>query len=128
MEQNEIPFNKINKFLSNHSFVIEDLRFRGKITVKYELTGIRNLRRIGEWTEHIGYTLYLESADSKLLEFLIINIFSNMGGNETEYKTADTELFFITNGADLALRNFLKYWGITNYVICTKIVNNIREN
>ena len=69
MKTIDFPIEKLNEFLNDHSFVIQNpfgdgLNQEINVTVKIKLTGVKPMIRIGEWKDFIEYTLFLEDIDS----------------------------------------------------------------
>ena len=64
----DFPIERINEFLSDHSFVVtkplgEGVEVDGYLTVKVKLTGIKPMISVGDWKNFIEYTLTLEEID-----------------------------------------------------------------
>ena len=128
----DFPLERLNEFLKDHSFVIQDpfgdgLNLKMNLTVKVQLTGVKPMISIGEWKDFIEYTLFLEDIDSKFGRGLYGHQFASLKTNDYKILNTDTTFYLTTVKVNDVLRNFLKYWGIDNYVTCTRIVNNIAE-
>ena len=125
------PLERINEFLKDHSFEIENpfgdgLNTKINLTVKVKLTGIKPMISIGEWRDFIEYTIFLEDIDSPFSKELLKIRFR--GSNDYNISNTDTTFYLITSKVNEVLRNFLKYWNVDNLVTCTRIVDNIKES
>jgi len=126
------PIERLNEFLKNHLFVIQNpfgdgLNKEINLTVKVQITGVKPMISIGEWKDFIEYTLFLEDIDSNFGRGLFDNLFAMLKTNDYKLLNTDTTFYLTTVQVNDVLYNFLKYWGIDNYVTCTRIVNNIKK-
>ena len=126
----DFPIERLNKFLKDHSFVIQDpfgdgLNDKMNLTVKVQLTGVKPMISVGEWKDFIEYTLFLEDIDSQFGRGLFGHQFAALKTNDYKLSNTDTTFYLTTVKVNDVLRNFLKYWGIDKYVTCTRIVNNV---
>ena len=69
----DFPIERINEFLSDHSFVVtkplgEGVEVDGYLTVKVKLTGIKPMISVGDWKNFIEYTQSILSEDTKVEE------------------------------------------------------------
>ena len=74
----DFPIERINEFLSDHSFVVtkplgEHIEVDGNLTVKIKLTGIKPMISVGEWNNFIEYTLILEEVNDNHLQSILGN-------------------------------------------------------
>lgn len=125
------PLERINKFLKDHSFVIENpfgegLNTKINLTVKVKLTGIKPMISFGDWKDFIEYTIFLEDSDSPFSKELLKMKFK--GTNDYKISNTDTTFYLISVKVDETLRNFLKFWDVNNPVTCTRIVDNFKES
>jgi hypothetical protein len=65
----DFPIERLNEFLKDHSFVVQNPFGDGlnediNVTVKVKLTGVRPMISLGDWADFIEYTLFLEDIDS----------------------------------------------------------------
>lgn len=127
MEKNDLPIKRLNEFLENYLFDVEFI-LESKLSVKVQITGIKQMISGGDWKDLIQYTIFLEKSNSELLTEVLNFKFKNIGTNEYDISTTDTTFYQITNKVGNLLNDFLKYWSIDNRVICTKIVNNLNKN
>lgn len=127
MEKNDLPIKRLNEFLENYLFDVEFI-LESKLSVKAQITGIKQMISGGDWKDLIQYTIFLEKSNSELLTEVLNFKFENIGTNEYDISTTDTTFYQITNKVGNLLNDFLKYWSIDNRVICTKIVNNLNKN
>lgn len=127
MEKNDLPIKRLNEFLENYLFDVEFI-LESKLSVKAQITGIKQMISGGDWKDLIQYTIFLEKSNSELLTEVLNFKFKNIGTNEYDISTTDTTFYQITNKVGNLLNDFLKYWSIDNRVICTKIVNNLNKN
>lgn len=126
----DFPLERLNEFLKDHSFVIQDpfgdgLNEKMNLTVKVQLTGVKPMISIGEWKDFIEYTLFLEDIDSRFGRSLFGHQFAALKTNDYKLSNTDTTFYLTTVKVNDVLRNFLKYWGIDKYVTCTRVVNNV---
>ena len=64
------PIEHLNRFLSNHSFVVDRpfgdiFNETNNVTVKLKITGLKPMISVGEWKDFIEYTLFLEDIESE---------------------------------------------------------------
>jgi hypothetical protein len=117
---------RLNKFFNNHTFTLSSPYYNEEnIEVKVKLTGTREMKTIGEWSDVIEFTLYLEKADkvsSKILE----NYFEGWGGNEVSIDSSnnDARFFQLIILVSSTLRGMLYHFNLENYVVCTKVIKN----
>ena len=125
----DFPIERINEFLKDHSFVLNDVfgthSLKGDVTVKIKLTGIKPMISFGEWKNYIEYTLILEEVDDQHLKTIFGYVFAAAKTDEYVVSNTDTKFYTMTTQVNKLLREFLAYWGIDNYVTCTKIIDKI---
>jgi len=126
----DFPIERINEFLSNHSFVVtkplgEGIEIDGHLTVKVKLTGIKPMISVGDWKDFIEYTLTLEEIDDFHLKSIFGYMFASLKTQDYVISNTDTRFYTITSQVNGLLRNFLKYWDIDNYVTCTRIIDKV---
>ena len=103
---------RLNKFFNNHTFTLSSPYYNEEnIEVKVKLTGTREMKTIGEWSDVIEFTLYLEKADkvsSKILE----NYFEGWGGNEVSIDSSnnDARFFQLIILVSSTLRGIYRYY------------------
>lgn len=127
MEKNDLPIKRLNEFLENYLFDVEYI-LESELSVKVQITGIKQMISGGDWKDLIQYTIFLEKSNMEVVTKFLNIIFENIGTNEYDISTTDTTFYQITNKVGNLLNDFLKYWSIDNRVICTKIVNNLNKN
>lgn len=130
MNQIDFPIEKINHFLKNHSFEIQSpfgsgMNYPVTLTVKVELTGIKPMISVGEWTDFVEYTLFLEDVNTDFARKLLDAQFESLKTNDYKITNTDTTFYLITSNISTMLRTFLKYFEVDNHVTCTRIVNNL---
>jgi hypothetical protein len=130
MNQIDFPIEKINHFLKNHSFEIQSpfgsgMNYPVTLTVKVELTGIKPMISVGEWTDFVEYTLFLEDVNTDFARKLLNTQFEVLKTNDYKIVNTDTTFYLITSNISTMLRTFLKYFEVDNHVTCTRIVNNL---
>lgn len=134
MEQLELPIERLNKFLSQHEFKVEDPMgdsFPSDVfaNVKVQLTGTKQMIRIGDKMTFITYTLSIH--DSNPMMNALTNILMD-GKKERVMDNQDLTFYILSNRVSSQIEKFLEYWGFNNPVVCTKVVNetskNINEN
>jgi hypothetical protein len=133
MNQIDFPIEKINHFLKNHSFEIQSPFGSGMnhpvtLTVKVELTGIKPMISVGEWTDFVEYTLFLEDVNTDFARKLLNAQFEVLKTNDYKIVNTDTTFYLITSNISTMLRTFLKYFEVDNHVTCTRIVNNLSKS
>ncbi len=126
----DFPIERLNEFFKDHSFVIQNpfgdgLNEEMNLTVKVQLTGVKPMISIGEWKDFIEYTLFLEDIDSNFGRGVYGYQFAALKTHDYKLSNTDTTFYLTTVKVNDILRNFLKYWGIDNYVTCTRIVNKV---
>lgn len=126
----DFPIERLNEFFRDHSFEIQNpfgdgLNDEINVTVKVQLTGIKPMISVGEWKDFIEYTLFLEDIDSDFGRGIFGYQFASLKTHDYKISNTDTTFYLTTVKVNDILRNFLKYWGIDNYVTCTRIVNNV---
>jgi len=126
----DFPIERLNEFFRDHSFEIQNpfgdgLNEEINVTVKVQLTGIKPMISVGEWKDFIEYTLFLEDIDSDFGRGIFGYQFASLKTHDYKISNTDTTFYLTTVKVNDMLRNFLKYWGMDNYVTCTRIVNNV---
>lgn len=126
----DFPIERLNEFLRDHSFIVQDpfgdgMNEKMNLTVKVQLTGVKPMISFGEWKDFIEYTLYLEDIDSTFGRGLFGYQFAALKTHDYKLSNTDTSFYLTTAKVNDMLRNFLKYWGMDNYVTCTRVVNNV---
>lgn len=125
----DFPIERLNEFLSNHEFVIANPfglpNDKSTLEVKIKLTGMKPMISIGEWKNFIEYTLILENTEDAHLRQMLGYVFASLKTHEYIIANTDTKFYSLTSQVNELLRKFLKYWGIDNYVTCTKIIDKV---
>jgi hypothetical protein len=126
----DFPIERLNEFFRDHSFEIQNpfgdgLNEEINVTVKVQLTGVKPMISVGEWKDFIEYTLFLEDIDSDFGRGIFGYQFAALKTHDYKLSNTDTTFYLTTVKVNDMLRNFLKYWGIDNYVTCTRIVNKV---
>jgi hypothetical protein len=122
----DFPIERINEFLSDHSFVVtnplgENIEVDGYLTVKIKLTGIKPMISVGEWNNFIEYTLILEEVNDNHLQSILGYMFASVKTHDYVISNTDTKFYLLTTQVNQLLRNFLTYFGITR--IIDKVTN-----
>lgn len=128
----DFPIERLNEFFRDHSFEIQNpfgdgLNEEINVTVKVQLTGLKPMISVGEWKDFIEYTLFLEDIDSEFGRGIFGYQFAALKTHDHKLSNTDTTFYLTTVKVNDMLRNFLKYWGIDNYVTCTRVVNHVVE-
>jgi hypothetical protein len=126
----DFPIERINEFLSDHSFVVtnplgENIEVDGYLTVKIKLTGIKPMISVGEWNNFIEYTLILEEVNDNHLQSILGYMFASVKTHDYVISNTDTKFYLLTTQVNQLLRNFLTYFGINDYVTCTRIIDKV---
>ena len=126
----DFPLERLNEFLKDHSFVIQNpfgdgMNEKMNLTVKVQITGVKPMISVGEWKDFIEYTLFLENIDSNFGRGLFGYQFAALKTNDYKLSNTDTTFYLTTVKVNDLLREFFSYWSIDNYVTCTRVVNNI---
>lgn len=126
----DFPIERINEFLSDHSFVVtnplgENIEVDGYLTVKIKLTGIKPMISVGEWNNFIEYTLILEEVNDNHLKSILGYMFASVKTHDYVISNTDTKFYLLTTQVNQLLRNFLTYFGINDYVTCTRIIDKV---
>ena len=125
----DFPIERLNEFLSNHEFVIANPfglpNDKSTLEVKIKLTGMKPMISIGEWKNFIEYTLILEKVDDEHLRQILGYVFAAAKTHDYVISNTDTKFYSLTSQVNELLRKFLKYWGIDNYVTCTRIIDKV---
>jgi len=126
----DFPIERLNEFLRDHSFIVQDpfgdgMNEKMNLTVKVQLTGVKPMISVGEWKDFIEYTLSLEDIDSNFGRGLFGHQFAALKTHDYKLSNTDTTFYLVTAKVNDMLRNFLKYWGMDNYVTCTRVINNV---
>lgn len=126
----DFPIERINEFLSDHSFVVtnplgENIEVDGYLTVKIKLTGIKPMISVGEWNNFIEYTLILEEVNDNHLQSILGYMFASVKTHDYAISNTDTKFYLLTTQVNQLLRNFLTYFGINDYVTCTRIIDKV---
>jgi hypothetical protein len=126
----DFPIERINEFLRDHSFVVtnplgENIEVDGYLTVKIKLTGIKPMISVGEWNNFIEYTLILEEVNDNHLQSILGYMFASVKTHDYVISNTDTKFYLLTTQVNQLLRNFLTYFGINDYVTCTRIIDKV---
>ena len=130
MEELELPIKRLNEFLSQHEFKVNDPL--GEVAprdmyavVKVQLTGTKEMYRAGDKMTFITYTTFIQPSSPMMntLTGLLMR-----GHNEIELDNQDLTFYILNNRVSDQLQRFLLYWGIENPVICTKVINETSDN
>jgi hypothetical protein len=125
MEELKLPLERLNKFLSKHEFKVEDPM--GDIAheelyaiVKVQLTGTKEMTRIGDKMTFITYTTIIQNSGR------MMNTLTDMlmrGEKEKVVSNEDLTFYILNNRISEQLQRLLLYFGIENPVICTKMID-----
>ena len=126
----ELQIERLNKFLSQHEFVVEDPMgesFPPDVfaNVKVLVTGTKKMIRMGDETIYVTYTLFIQ--DSNPMMNALTNILMD-GNKEKVIVNQDLTFYILSNRVTSQLENFLQYWGLNNPAVCTKVVNETSKN
>jgi hypothetical protein len=130
MEELDLPIERLNKFLDEHIFKVEDPVGETAprdmyAVVKVQLTGTKEMYRAGDKMTYITYTTFIQPSSP------MMNTLTNMlmdGKKEKVIDNQDMTFYILNNRISDQLQRFLLYWGIENPVICTKVVNETSDN
>ena len=130
MEQLELSIERLNKFLSQHEFKVEDPmgeHFPSDVfaNVKVYLTGTKEMYRGGDKTTYITYTTSIQPSSPMMNT--VTNVLMN-GKKEKVVSNEDLTFYILNNRVSSQLEKFLLYWGIENSVKCTKVIDQTSEN
>jgi hypothetical protein len=130
MEELKLPIERLNKFLSQHDFIVEhpmgdNFPQDAFANVKVQITGTKKMIRMGDEMIYVTYTLFIQ--DSNPMMNAITNILMN-DKKEKVVSNEDLTFYILTNRVTEQLEKFLLYWGVTNSVMCTKVVNETSKN
>ena len=127
----DFPIERLNEFLSNHEFVIANPfglpNDKSTLEVKIKLTGMKPMISIGEWKNFIEYTLILENTEDAHLRQMLGYVFASLKTHDYIISNTDTKFYSLTSQVNELLRKFLNYWGIDNYVTCTRIIDKVTD-
>jgi hypothetical protein len=130
MEDLNLPIERLNNFLSQHEFKVDDPL--GDVApremyavVKVELTGTKEMYRAGDKMTFITYTTFIQPS-SPMMNTLTDLLMK--GHKELELDNQDLTFYVLNNRISDQLQRFLLYWGIENPVICTKVINETNNN
>lgn len=120
--------DRINKFLEDKTFRVPDPFRLGSdilpIDVKIKLEGNKEYIRVGEYENHIEYTIYVVGPEENKKD---INQFLFFNQKSLPINTSSNTLPFARYYIDSLLKNFLKYFGVEDDVICTEIINDMEN-
>ena len=130
MEELDLPIERLNKFLDEHIFKVEDPVGETAprdmyAVVKVQLTGTKEMYRAGDKMTYITYTTFIQPSSP------MMNTLTNIlmdGKKEKVIDNQDMTFYILNNRISDQLQRFLLYWGIENPVICTKVVNETSDN
>lgn len=130
MEELELPIKRLNEFLSQHEFKVDDPVGETAprdmyAVVKVQLTGTKEMYRAGDKMTYITYTTFIQPSSP------MMNTLTNIlmdGKKEKVIDNQDMTFYILNNRISDQLQRFLLYWGIENPVICTKVVNETSDN
>lgn len=130
MEELELPIKRLNEFLSQHEFKVDDPVGETAprdmyAVVKVQLTGTKEMYRAGDKMTYITYTTFIQPSSP------MMNTLTNIlmdGKKEKVIDNQDMTFYILNNRISDQLQRFLLYWGIENPVICTKVINETSDN
>jgi hypothetical protein len=130
MDELQLPIERLNNFLSQHEFRVEDplgdVAPREMYAIaKVQLTGTKEMYRAGDKMTFITYTTIIQNSGQMMntLTDLLMR-----GHKELELDNQDLTFYVLNNRISDQLQRFLLYWGIENPVICTKVINETNDN
>jgi hypothetical protein len=126
---NKKLINTINKYLNKETFDVPIFMGVPDITIssKIELTGEKQLITVGEWKNYITYTMYILKDDNDIVKLVSQIIGNNRELNVTTSYSNNT-IFNFSNFLNNNLKSLFDYFGVDDYPILTKIINeNISE-
>jgi hypothetical protein len=130
MEELELPIARLNNFLSEYTFKVDDPL--GDVApremyavVKVELTGTKEMYRAGDKMTFITYTTFIQPS-SPMMNTLTGLLMRDQ--KELELDNQDLTFYVLNNRISDQLQRFLLYWGVENPVICTKVINETSDN
>jgi hypothetical protein len=80
---------------------------------------------VGEWNNFIEYTLILEEVNDNHLQSILGYMFASVKTHDYVISNTDTKFYLLTTQVNQLLRNFLTYFGINDYVTCTRIIDKV---
>jgi hypothetical protein len=120
----DFPIDRINKFLSEHTFNISLLGMVDALSVKIELKRMTNYITVGEWQPYIVYDVYLVPGTQK--QNIITSLFFGDPEKKIPYSiNSKYQRFEISMKINELLRNFLSYWGIRHSVTADNYYNTV---
>lgn len=127
MKSNNEKISFINKLLKNEIFELSKTStpsFDSK--VKFEITNIKDYISVGTAKPYLEYTLYiLPSDDDDNNEWN--ELFAKYYGDDVKITTVSREYSEYRFNSDRVLKNFLKYIGVDEDVICTRVINHVAK-
>jgi hypothetical protein len=130
MDELQLPIERLNNFLFQHEFRVEDplgdVAPREMYAIaKVQLTGTKEMYRAGDKMTFITYTTIIQNSGQMMntLTDLLMR-----GHKELELDNQDLTFYVLNNRISDQLQRFLLYWGIENPVICTKVINETSDN
>ena len=114
-----LTIERLNKFLNSHSF---NITYPFDVEVKINVTNIKPMITIGEWSDVIEYTISLEKTQD-VTGKIILNHLSKIEQTQDysikrgEHKNTYFVLYEIQNSMNGILREFLKYFNINKKLI-----------
>jgi hypothetical protein len=125
MKEIFLPIERLNKFLSEHTFNIKDPL--GSIApsglfadVKVQITGTKEMIRTGDLTTFIKYTLIIQDG-SPMVKSLVGLLMRDQ--KELVLTNTDITFYVLISRLNEQLENFLLYWDVNNPVMCVKVIN-----
>jgi hypothetical protein len=131
MDLINFPIERINNFLSNHTFTIYDpLGFDADdyLDVKIKLTGTKKMIHVGDWKEYILYTVYVISGSDLGKRIFNLTWKSNSSDNSYIISTSDSKYYKLSLQLDSRLSEFLRYFSLDYRLMVNKIVNKLPES
>ena len=124
----DFPIERINRFFDNHIFEVylqptHDEDYSIRTNVKVKLTGVKDYISMGDKKPHIEYTICILPTDETSDTWN--NLYADIHGRNTSINTSSREYANLRWVMNKKLEDFLKYFGVNNDVICTKVVNEV---
>jgi hypothetical protein len=128
MEEIEFAITRFNKFLKNHIFWVEDpynFGDEGSLGIKIILTGIKRYIVVGEWKDHVTFTIEIVDSTGKLTRYITDSL---IGDNEIEINTYEDKISYsFRQKVNNLVSNVLTRFSLDEYPpILTKVVKNFK--
>ena len=126
MSDQNYLIERINQYFDKNPFEGKLKGLDTSFKFKVKLTGFKEYIRIGEFSKHITFTMYILKSDNWADSYF--SLLSQILGNNIKIHTRSNEFYDERLQAQFSVEKILKYFGIEEPTICTEVVIDLGSN